>query len=384
MWQSFKKLFPGALRSFVKRTIKRKGIRTSSNNRHGVFFVTLPKSGTIFTWNNLLQLTQTSFPWYMEDKKFMEEYSTGRDDVYPGTWGTGDFSSQKILNPALMQKYIQQGHTFGAHMPGTFHNIEKLMQAGVGKITVLIRDPRDATVSWTYHVAKSMQSHMIASQKFYHMPPYYSELSHPEQIAFQVRTFLPLCLNWIESWFSYYAAQDSRLRIQLVYFEEMQASPQSYFRKILAFQGCDPALADKFVAPTDGKWHFRKGKSGEWQNEFSEQDKQLSELLFADRLKVCINSAIDKHPMSLAADSAEQQGDWRRAFQSRVKVLHDLPLTQSLENRLLNASQRINSEVHAVTQQLLMSSMKDTTCFDPTLGPALETIAMSNERRLAA
>jgi len=45
-------------------------------------------------------------------------------------------------------KLYTQGHIFGAHMQASYHNITILEESGIGRVTVLLRDPRDAFVSW--------------------------------------------------------------------------------------------------------------------------------------------------------------------------------------------------------------------------------------------
>jgi hypothetical protein len=74
----------------------------------------------------------------------------------------------------------------------TYHNVCTLSEAGFKRITVLIRDPRDSTVSWTYHLrAPAMGERMRNfNSLIQHLPNDYFARPHAEQLAFQV-SYIP-------------------------------------------------------------------------------------------------------------------------------------------------------------------------------------------------
>jgi hypothetical protein len=78
-----------------------------------------------------------------------------------------------------------------SHAAATHHNICTLQDAGFRKATVLVRNPRDNTISWTYHI-RAMGNSFIQ-----HLPKEYYDWPHARQLAFQVCTFLPAAVNWI-------------------------------------------------------------------------------------------------------------------------------------------------------------------------------------------
>src|SRR5437870_472095 len=64
---------------------------------------------------------------------------------------TGIFVSERLhLNG--MQRLAPKGYLSVSHCRATYHNLCVLRDASFGRASALIRDPRDATVSWTYHL----------------------------------------------------------------------------------------------------------------------------------------------------------------------------------------------------------------------------------------
>jgi hypothetical protein len=157
-----------------------------------------------------------------------------------------------------------------------------LRDAGFDKVTALVRDPRDATVSWTYHLRTMARSMMNYNSFIQHLPADYFHWSHADQLAFQVRTFLPTAVNWIEGWAG--ASMQNLVRVHFVRFDELRTQPQFVFQRIFEFHGVSEFDLAKVPAPEPGKRHFRKGESGTWRNEFSESDKAFANNLIGRRL----------------------------------------------------------------------------------------------------
>jgi hypothetical protein len=209
----------------------------------------------------------------------------------------------------------------GLHAPANYHNLRTLGDAGVRRITVLVRDPRDNTVSWTYHL-RALSPEMRPFNSFIqHLPPDYHDWSHPEQLAFQVRTFLPSAVNWIESWLDAAAAGELPFEIQIVYFDELKRDFARCFARVFAFHGIGSYDLARIQAPTSGERHYRKGDHDGWRTEFCESDRALAQSLIGHRLQAAFDRAAARHPDHAAAAAAEDVGDDVAAFAHSVSLL---------------------------------------------------------------
>jgi hypothetical protein len=137
---------------------------------------------------------------------------------------------------------LSTGYVYASHCAATYHNLCVLRDAGFERASVLVRDPRDSTVSWTHHLralGPSMEAYTSLIQQ---LPPGYFDLPHGDQLAFQVRTFLPAAVR------------------------------------------VDHYDLSRLQRPTPGKRHFRNGKSGTWREEMSPVDREFCNRLSGSRL----------------------------------------------------------------------------------------------------
>ena len=104
-------------------------------------------------------------------------------------------------------------------------------------------------------------------------------------LAFQVRTFLPAAVNWIESWVGAAAAGEQPLQLQVVLFDELRSDPTALVESILKFHRVEDYDLSKMQPPTPGERHFREGKSGSWDGAFSPADRDFAEALIGQRLQ---------------------------------------------------------------------------------------------------
>jgi hypothetical protein len=116
--------------------------------QNSIFITTLPKSGTEFLRGAILDCSDLRTP--LSDPAFMSASLSGYSNSPDGP-STGVFMSER-LNRDGLRKFAPNGRLFMAHCSATHHNVCTLRDSGFRKVTVLVRDPRDATVSWTHHI----------------------------------------------------------------------------------------------------------------------------------------------------------------------------------------------------------------------------------------
>ena len=315
------------------------GEEKSDMSRKSMFFVSLPKSGTVFTWHSLAAVTGLKIPDF-GGLPGWQEYTIGRDYSCPELYASGDYNTQ-LLRPENMQRFAE-GFIFGAHMQASYHNTLVLGEAGIERITVLLRDPRDAFVSWVYHLRQLGPSARDYHSKIYHIPRAYYDWTPARQVSYQVRTFLPVIINWVEGWLDYYAAPERKLDVLFVYYDELKRDPRRYTRRIVEFHGLEGADYDKIPVAEPGKLHFRKGEHEQWRTELSMHERGLADDLMQERLIDSFERAGESHEGWISAQSHFQQGEHRSAAAGAVRTIAQFPNFMPAYELLLGAASACN------------------------------------------
>jgi hypothetical protein len=191
--------------------------------------------------------------------------------------------SERLLLESFRR--LTHGYLCVSHCVATHHNLCVLRDAGFERASVLVRDPRDNTVSWTYHLRAIDPGMIEFNSLIQQLPPAYFTWPHQTQLAFQVRTFLPAAVNWIEGWLSAATQAEPPVQVQFVSFDDLRRNPTALVESVLKFHQIRDYDLSKVQPPEPGKRHFRQGKSGVWREEFSEEDRQFAASLMGNRLE---------------------------------------------------------------------------------------------------
>jgi hypothetical protein len=290
-------------------------------DQNSIFVATLPKSGTEFIWGGIRDATRLVAPEFLADRKFMREYFSGYCNR-PEATSTGCFNSERLVGDVL-RRFLPCGYVVCSHSSATHHNICTLRDAGFRRVTVLVRDPRDNTVSWTHHIRALGPAMRNYHSFIQHLPAEYFDWPHRLQLGFQVCTFLPAAVNWIESWLGAVAEGDGDLAIQIVYFDELRSNSARMFKRVFDFHGVQDYDLSKIEPPRPGMRHFRRGQHDSWRDEFSEADQGFSDYLIGDRLERAFERAASRHPGLQLAARAERRNDSAAAARHYITVLRD-------------------------------------------------------------
>lgn len=322
----------------------------TAKDNASIFFVSLPKSGTVFTWQCLHEVSGLRIP----DFQLMDgwhEYSAGSDFACPELYACGDYNTQ-LLRPENMGRFAQ-GYIFGGHMQASYHNMRVLKGAGIDRISVLLRDPRDAFVSWVHHLRKLGPSARNYHSRIYHIPRDYYDWSLQRQFEYQIRTFLPVTVNWVEGWLDYYASADRDVDVLFVYYDELKRDPARYVRRLSEFHGIGPVDTSRIPSAEPGKLHFRKGEHEQWREEFSERDQRLVDELMGDRIVRAFDSAARAHRGQSQACAELGRGRPARAASAALRALREFPNSPAAQSILLAAeaeagdTHRVRDLLHA-------------------------------------
>lgn len=174
----------------------------------------------------------------------------------------------KILD-ILDKKGVGIGHFDCSHQ-----NIQVIEQLQM-PVIVHIRDPRSSLLSWIHHSRRLIkEGQEVQLLRNTPKPPnaLFDE-SLADIIDWHLDNYLPGQCRWISEW-KKYAERNSLIQIKT--FSELKENPLQYIASICEFIGSDIAGILTAPNPEDGV-HFRKGLIDEWEDVFSESQKEKAD-----------------------------------------------------------------------------------------------------------
>jgi hypothetical protein len=190
--------------------------------------------------------------------------------------GVGTVPRDRAVRPALRQ-LATGGALCRTHMSGD--NAAAMAQAGIARMLLHVRDPRQVTVSWAHMMRRITDHEFIYAAGMYTpaVPDAYRDWSFEEQFAWAVENYLPGQLDWLEGWVR---ALDAGLplRICITTFEQFRDDQDAFYRRVLEF--FEAPLADAGVLQSrtaEAMRNFRSGRTSEWRRLFTSAQKSAIE-----------------------------------------------------------------------------------------------------------
>lgn len=227
-------------------------------SEHPIIINTIPKCGNVFILSTL-------------EKSLDIPYQ----DISAGPWPQMQISKKRL------DKLVSKGRFSVDHIQYTDYNLGALKDAGIKKIVVHGRDPRQATLSWVHWLDARHEKGIISSWEKPTLTNYFN-LSFSEKIDYQIENWLPSLCDFLMSWASHSRSND--IEILFSDFALMADTPENFFQEIYDFFGLNKTRIQSF-RPRTGEMHFRKGLKNEWQQVFDEQQTTKSTALIPEELK---------------------------------------------------------------------------------------------------
>ncbi len=268
----------------------------------------------------------------------LEEMRTGYYPEHADFFSMGDFDVQ-LLRSAVLRRYARRGQLLGTHMAGSYFNRRALVDAGISRVSVLMRDPRDCTVSFTHHIDRAGPDLRNYHSVYQYVPRDYFEWSHARKLAFQVRTFLPRAVQWVESWLGAFAEDEPGLKIQLLFFDDLRRDAAQFMEGLLAFHAVE-AVNPGALPKASEMAHFRKGEHGQWKDEFAAADRAFSDALLGDRWEQAFGRAADSHRRLARARECQSEGAFCAAAWHYFEVLQTFPRAEGALQGLAGACEQ--------------------------------------------
>lgn len=187
------------------------------------------------------------------------------------------------LVPARVAEAARGGVIAKDHIAPTAHNLRALGQAGIDRVIVHHRDPRQAALSWVHFARDDINQRLMASLWRKIVPPA-GVLSRDlgAQIDWCIENYLPLLIGFLADWREVDTGPDRPLSVLFLSFELFRAEPARYFERALEFYRVPP---ERFAAEAEAEVvHLRKGQTDEWRGVFTEAQRERAWELIPDAM----------------------------------------------------------------------------------------------------
>jgi hypothetical protein len=163
----------------------------------------------------------------------------------------------------------------GQHFAASEHNLALLTAHDIRRIAILVRDPRDAVISFWHHLerpdikAKRQEASFDTSDRG--VGHDYDELAPEQKLSRLANRLFPRFQNWVANWVR--AADNAPgLQCHFHHFEQFVADQRGTLRALLYFFGHDiepvlPAIGETRPGGIDPVTHFRRGRAGSYRDE---------------------------------------------------------------------------------------------------------------------
>ncbi len=209
---------------------------------------TLPKSGSVYLLSTL-----------------MHGLGLDRDRI------SGGYFPDDLIIRDLVESFTESPGVAQEHLPARRLNLVQLNNR-VDRMLVHVRDPRQATLSWTHHINKlnSKNDLYALSVVMPTLPEDYFDRDLSQQIEWQIEHHLPLLVKWIEGWLK--ADQDATFKpkIKFTRYKDFHRNELEFIASILDFYGiAHQDFQHHGQSPKQGDAHYRQGRTDEWRQVFS-------------------------------------------------------------------------------------------------------------------
>ena len=229
---------------------------------------TMPKSGSLYLTRSLSEL--------LPEISFDYPYISANQG-FPFDCIVKDKLDQ--LNHRRKNKY----HLIQEHLCCSLVNI-RLIKTFMGKMVLHIRDPREAVLSWSYHVQNNLHNKL---SKLYNIDVDYSsayaESDLEGKILYDCQFLFPLYVQWLRSWLDYYDSPSRNMPVLLTTNAELRDNPTELFSNIADFLGLGQINLSLLRSPVQNQLHYRNGNRDEFLDIFPSSVAKNCELLMDDQ-----------------------------------------------------------------------------------------------------
>ena len=223
--------------------------RAVRNRRPRIVLNTIPKSASETVWNRLakgLDMAQC-------------HVSLG---LFPNCTAV----------PARMRDFGKGGIITKEHLAPTAFNVRALRDAGVDRMVLHLRDPRQVLLSWAYFVRDDIARTPLGPLWRQTCPPAdVLKADFSALLDWCVDRYLPYVVAFIEGWQAIADDSDTPLAVHFATFEHFLEAPSDHIGAILDFHETPRTAIGDDANAADG--HFRRGQRDEWRDVLTAEQK---------------------------------------------------------------------------------------------------------------
>lgn len=194
---------------------------------------------------------------------------------FPGNMGA-------VVVPAWAKALGHGGAVTHEHFPASADNLAALAKAGVSRIAVQVRDPRQAFVSLIHHTLKDRRERGLAGGE----PPGSNLDAAAEEF---LQDHYVAMIRWVSEWVAACVEQPHGIEVHFLTYDRFLADKLGCFSDLLSFFGAPEAVSglkdriDKKDA--SGEWlNLRAADPEEWRRRFSQDTHRVLAELLPDEL----------------------------------------------------------------------------------------------------
>ena len=185
--------------------------------------------------------------------------------------------------PIRVKAACEGGMIAKEHIPATPFNLEILAKEGLNRIICHLRDPRQATLSWSHFVRDDVSMRLLGPLWRKIVPP----AAIPKDdlsalIDWCVDAYLPHLVRFVQGWIEADANPNQPIQVLFMSFEDYLADPEDYIDRSLKLYDIKP---ETFKRAAEGEVvHLRKGLTDEWREIFTPAQRERAWAAIPDDL----------------------------------------------------------------------------------------------------
>ena len=163
--------------------------------------------------------------------------------------------------------YARGGACHSTHLEPWPHNIIRLRQAGVNKVIVHVRDPRQSLLSMIHHVTRYPDQLPALARKSFNQWKISAQIS-------ELMEFYLSRVRWIQGWMD----AESQLSVMFSTFEDFVRDRSAFIERYIEFYGAPRehfSYENATTVQEGTDYHFRAGLIDEWRTAFPPREAEL-------------------------------------------------------------------------------------------------------------
>lgn len=169
------------------------------------------------------------------------------------------------LVPSWARAFSQGGAVCQEHMHASEENIDGLRAAGIQRVVVHVRDPRQALLSAIHHL-QSREAELRSLFGSSVLPPP-TVRTFSQRTQWMLEHHLPELIDWISGWLAVERDPDQPIDILFTQYDQLTTNKRNLFDMIFSFYGITPK--EHLYPEKNAAVHFRRGDPHEWRSVFS-------------------------------------------------------------------------------------------------------------------